>query len=57
MATASWTKSVDDINLIGILTILEVAENTWSMKFRIVRAGVGGSTAPVARDAVIELGN
>jgi hypothetical protein len=42
VATASWTKTVDGLDLIGLLTIVEQADATWSMKFRIVRKNAAG---------------
>jgi hypothetical protein len=41
VATGSWTKTVDDMDLIGTLSILQQAENTWDLRFRIVRTGSG----------------
>jgi hypothetical protein len=37
VASGSWTKTVDDMELTGILTIVEQAENTWDLKFRVMR--------------------
>jgi hypothetical protein len=39
VATGSWTKTVDDMDLIGTLSILQQAENTWDLRFRVVRTG------------------
>jgi len=45
VATASWTKTVNDMDLVGLLTIINTAENTWQMKFRILRKS---NAAPAA---------
>src|SRR5690606_37397062 len=37
VASASWTKTIEDMNLVGTLTILPQAENTWDLRFRLVR--------------------
>lgn len=55
VATGSWTKSVDDVNLVGMLSIIKLAENTWDMRFRIVRQGgaAGGLiNSRIIREAV-----
>ena len=36
-AFGSWTKTVEDDPLLGMLTLTQTAENTWNLKFRIVR--------------------
>ncbi len=38
-ATGSWTKTVDDMDLVGTLSILKLADDTWDMRFRLVRQG------------------
>lgn len=44
LAMGSFTKSVEgDVELIGILTVLEVAENGFELKFRILRKSSPGS--------------
>jgi hypothetical protein len=45
VATASWTKTIDDMELLGLLTILELADDNWEMKFRIVRKNTAGGAA------------
>lgn len=36
-ASASWTKSVDDMELTGVLLIAQVADTAWDLRFRILR--------------------
>lgn len=45
VATASWTKTVDDMDLVGLLAIIATAENNWEMKFRILRKSEVASTS------------
>lgn len=37
-AFGSWTKTVDDNELLGTLTLVETSADNWDLKFRIVRA-------------------
>lgn len=37
VAFGSWTKTVAGTALVGMLTLTQTAENTWDLKFRILR--------------------
>jgi hypothetical protein len=39
MATGSWTKTVEDAELIGNLTVLMTDENNYDLRFRLIRKG------------------
>jgi hypothetical protein len=39
MATGSWTKTVEDAELIGNLTVLRTDENNYDLRFRLIRKG------------------
>lgn len=37
VASGSWTKTIDDMDLVGTLLIVQQAENTWDLRFRVLR--------------------
>ena len=39
VATGNWTKYIDDMDLVGTLSILKLADNVWELHFRLVRQG------------------
>lgn len=39
MATGSWTKTVEDAELVGSLVIMQTDTNTYDLRFRLVRKG------------------
>ena len=52
-AGGSWTKSVDDVDLVGTLSIIKLTDNTWDMRFRFVRQGGAGNGPGIINSAVI----
>lgn len=53
MAVGSWTKTVEGgIELIGSLTVLMLAEDTYDLRFRLVRKGQQGSTLIMNRAVI-----
>jgi hypothetical protein len=46
-ASGSWTKTIDDMELVGTLMIVRQAENTWDLRFKILRqVELGTAAAP-----------
>jgi hypothetical protein len=37
VASGSWTKTIDDMDLVGMLLIVQQADNTWDLRFRVLR--------------------
>lgn len=51
-ASGSWTRTVDGLDLIGLLTIVATAPDSWDLKFRLVNKG-GTGAGPVMNRTVI----
>lgn len=48
-AFGSWTKTVDGNALLGMLTLVETGDDSWDLKFRVVRGGSGAPANVVDR--------
>jgi hypothetical protein len=43
VATGSWTNNIDNMDLVGSLSIYKLADNTWDLRFRLIRQGGAGA--------------
>ncbi len=49
VASGSWTKTVDDMDLIGTLLIVQQDGNIWDLRFRVLRKNAPGAGGGVFR--------
>ena len=50
MGTGSWQKTVEgNVELVGILTVLETAESAYELRFRVMRKGRSGNARLLTR--------
>jgi hypothetical protein len=52
VASGSWTRTVDGLDLIGLLTIVATAPNSWDLRFRLVNKGEAGAMPAVNRNVI-----
>lgn len=54
LSTGTWTKSPEDgVELIGILSVLELTDDNYEMRFRVLRTNAGGAGAGIGTVNVI----
>jgi hypothetical protein len=52
VASGSWTRNVDGLDLIGLLTIVATAPNSWDLRFRLVNKGEAGTPPGMNRNVI-----